>query len=106
VIGELFAELDAAGYPPHSIDTILKKRFKVIPGIQTIPTLETPEMVNLIRTLSARLATWKRRQTPAIQEYPPASGMVPASAMPDNCTALADTLFALPDRSGALAHSG
>lgn len=104
-IGELFSDLDAAGYPPHSIDTILKKRFKVIPGLQTIPTLETPELVNLLRTLSSRLATWKKRQPPAIQPDPPAPGMAVANAMPDDCTALADTLFAQPDRSAALAHS-
>ena len=47
-------------YPPRSIETILRVRFKVIKGVRTLPDLDTPELVNLSRTLSARLASWKQ----------------------------------------------
>jgi hypothetical protein len=69
-IGPALAALEDAGYPQHSLDTILKTRFKVIEGIRTIADLETPELICLSRTLTARLAAWKQQQGPGIQAGP------------------------------------
>jgi hypothetical protein len=62
-IGVLLAELGKAKYPSHSLNTILRERFKVIEGVNTITDLETRELLNLVRTLAARLASWKARQS-------------------------------------------
>ncbi|HEX3716994.1 MAG TPA: hypothetical protein VH595_03425 [Verrucomicrobiae bacterium] len=61
-IGTLLAELGEARYPEHSLDTILRKRFKVIEGVSSITDLDTRELLNLVRTLAARLASWTHRQ--------------------------------------------
>lgn len=58
-IGEAISELSEAGYPSHSLDTILRTRFKIVAGIRTIADLPTLELLNLSRTLAARLASWK-----------------------------------------------
>jgi hypothetical protein len=60
-IGILLAELGEAGYSEHSLNTILRERFKIIRGVNTVTDLETPELLNVIRTLTSRLATWNRR---------------------------------------------
>jgi hypothetical protein len=60
-IGILLAELGEAGYAEHSLNTILRERFKIIHGVNTITDLETPELLNLIRTLTSRVASWKSR---------------------------------------------
>ena len=112
-IGQSIAELDQAGYPPRSIETILPVRFKVIKGVRTLPDLDTPELVNLSRTLSARLASWKQweclvnalrsilfrlalcksRPSPISQAAPcSAAGMAPAIAMQTFCSPTAEPL--------------
>jgi hypothetical protein len=60
-VGQALADLNAAGYPPHSLETILTTRFKIITGVRTIADLSASDLVNLSRTLTARLATWKKR---------------------------------------------
>jgi hypothetical protein len=57
-IGLVFAELSEAEYPARSLDTILRKRFKLLEGSRRIGDLETPELVNLLSTVSARLTSW------------------------------------------------
>jgi hypothetical protein len=69
-VGQAFAELNAANYPPHSVKTILVERFKVIEGIRTVADLNTEELINLSRTLAARLASWKKRSVPPVQDTP------------------------------------
>lgn len=125
-IGHAIAELDQAGYPPRSLDKILRVRFKVIDYIRTIPDLDTLELENLLRTVNARRASWMRWQalvdalcsillrlalcrawpSPASQPDPHAAGIAPASAMPPDCTAPADTLFARLELSSAPVLSG
>jgi len=125
-IGEAFSDLDAASYPPRAVEKILRVRFKVIKGVRTIPDLETVEMENLARTLNARLTAWNHLRRladilsavllrlalfsawplPSARTDPHTAGTASAIAMPGDCTAPADTLFARPDRSGALVHSG
>jgi hypothetical protein len=61
-INRAMGRLRAAGYPERAISTILKERFKVVAGLNTVPDLPSHELVNLSRTLTARLASWQRRQ--------------------------------------------
>jgi hypothetical protein len=61
-IGQLQGNFFNADYPAHSMQTLLKTRFKIIPGQRLVSDLETEELVNLLRTLTARLASWKQRQ--------------------------------------------
>jgi hypothetical protein len=67
-------QLRQAEYPEHSIQTILLERFKVIEGSTTIPDLPTHELVNLSKTLAARLATQKERQAQSIRPAPSSVG--------------------------------
>ncbi|MGP8199305.1 MAG: hypothetical protein ACLQU4_07370 [Limisphaerales bacterium] len=60
---EAVSEVEQAGYPPRSLSKILRVRFKVINGVRTIPDLDTAELLNLSRTLAARLASLKKWQT-------------------------------------------
>ena len=46
----------------HSLNTILRERFKVIEGVNTITDLETRELLNMVRTLF---------KSPGIMERPP-----------------------------------
>ena len=66
-IGQVLLELRQAGYPDHAVETILKQRFKVLSGVKTMAQLATPELVNLSRTLTARLASWKAKAPPPNQ---------------------------------------
>ncbi len=123
-IGQAIAELDQAGYPPRSIETILRIRFKVIKGVRTLPDLDTPELVNLSRTLSARLSSWKQwqclinalrsilfrlalcqsRPSPIGQPAPSsAASMAHASAMQRLCSPIAEPL---PHPTAALFFQG
>jgi len=61
-IDQARSRLNAAGYPAAALDKILRQRFKVIPGLRTVADLETEELVNLLRTLTARARSWKQRQ--------------------------------------------
>jgi hypothetical protein len=101
-IGQVMSELTGAGYPHHSLDTILRVRFKVIEGIRTITDLETPELVNLSRTLTARLSAWKQQPGPDSQAEPSsAAGVALVGAMHTLCNNNADhlqaALMATPD---------
>jgi hypothetical protein len=60
-IDEAMADLSAAGYPPHSLKTILAQRFETIEGASLITDLHTIELENLSKTLTARLAAWNKR---------------------------------------------
>ncbi len=100
-IGEAFAALDDAGYPVHSIQTILRNRFKVIDGVNTVTDLETHELTNLLRTISAWLSAWrKQKQTdrqPARAESVSANHFQQtcsqyAHRLPNRCRHRADTL--------------
>jgi hypothetical protein len=62
-IGQIMADLNDAKYPAHSLRILLSRRFKIIEGSTQIIDLQTHELLNLLRTLKARLATWKDRQT-------------------------------------------
>ncbi|HEX4122327.1 MAG TPA: hypothetical protein VH619_17055 [Verrucomicrobiae bacterium] len=74
-LGIILAEMGEAGYPEHSLNTILRERFKIIEGVNTITDLETRELLNLVRTLSSRLASWKRCAT--VQTEPGSTGTLP-----------------------------
>jgi hypothetical protein len=50
------------------------ERFIVVKGSTTLPDLPTDELLNLSRTLPARLATFKERQGRAAQPAPTAAG--------------------------------
>jgi hypothetical protein len=85
-IGQARAGLNSADYPTKAVDTILRQRFKVIPGIRTIADLETRELVNLSRTLTARLASYKARKAAISQPAPrSAAGVCPGSAVQSFC---------------------
>jgi hypothetical protein len=96
-IGEAIAELNHAEYPQHSLDTILRARFKVIPGVSEVADLDTRELINLSKTLAARLASWNERHAaataldvaPAITSHDAlcsASGTAPASPRHTICS--------------------
>jgi hypothetical protein len=61
-IDQARAELSAAAYPAEFLNKIFKQRFRVIAGVRLIGDLETEELLNLLRTLKNRLATWKQQQ--------------------------------------------
>lgn len=62
-ISQAQAELSAANYPARSTATLFKIRFKIIPGQRVMDDLTTGQLLNLLRTLRNRLASWKSHQT-------------------------------------------
>ena len=61
-VGETATELSQAGYPEHSLMTILRD-FGVVPGVRDITGLPGDALLTLSRTLTARLADWSENQT-------------------------------------------
>jgi hypothetical protein len=57
---EAMSDLLASGYPPRAVDTILRERFHIVEGVRAIADLDTDELLNLSRTLTARLASWNK----------------------------------------------
>lgn len=52
------SDLLAAGYSQHALDTILRERFRLIPGLRTLDDLTARELVQVSMTLT-RLKSWK-----------------------------------------------
>jgi len=97
-IGAVIVVLETSGYSSHSINTILFNRFKIVRGILSISDLDTHQLKQLLLTLTARLDSWNRRQSSALQDDPPTPGTVPAEAVQTLCsTNAADLPGATPD---------
>ena len=61
-VGLALGELGQADYPQAALHRILRERFHVIEGEGTIADLPTVELLNLVRTLTARLAGWQKKR--------------------------------------------
>jgi hypothetical protein len=90
-VGHALADLNAAGYPPRSLNTLLAERFKIIEGVRTVADLDTVELANLSRTLTARLAAWRKRFDSPAHAATAAAAVAAAPPQP-LCSAIAGTM--------------
>jgi hypothetical protein len=92
-IGESIAELEDAGCPSHTLNTVLRQRFKIVEGVNTMADLDTPELLNLLRTVTRLLHPPKKRRKRAQASDSHTLCNVTADNLPLSCMESADPFF-------------